>query len=90
MINGNVNEFVDHIYFGDELWFVYKNTKYFLEGLCIGGENKLYLFEIKENGAEYSWSISGSKYPAEKFLTAKFFDGKSFWEVEKEIKWVDE
>lgn len=25
----------------------------------------------------------------EAFEEAKIFDGKSFWEVEKEIKWVD-
>ena len=24
------------------------------------------------------------------FLSAKIFDGKSFWEVEKEIAWYDE
>lgn len=89
MRNGNINEFVDHIYYGDELWFVYKNTKYFLEGLCINGINKLRLYEIKENGAEYSWSVVGHGYPAESFLNAKIFDGKTFWEVEKEIEWVD-
>ena len=54
MINGDVNEFVNHIYYGDELWFVYKDTKYFLEGLCIDGENKLYLFEMKESGTDFS------------------------------------
>ena len=89
MKNGNVNEFVDHIYYGDELWFLYKDTKYFLEGLCINGESKLYLFEMKENGAEYSWPVSGHRYPAESFLNAKLFDGKSFWEIEKEVEWVD-
>ncbi len=89
MKNGNVNEFVDHIYYGDELWFIYKGTKYFLEGLCINGESGLYLFEIKEHGAEYCWPVTESKYPVESFLKAQVFDGKSFWEVEKEIEWVD-
>ena len=32
MKNGNVQEFVDHIHYGDELWFLYNDTKYFLEG----------------------------------------------------------
>lgn len=26
----------------------------------------------------------------EQFLKAKIFDGKSFWEVEKELAWYDE
>lgn len=89
MINGDVNEFVNHIYYGDELWFVYKDTKYFLEGLCIDGENKLHLFEMKEGGTDFSWPVSGHKYPAESFLNTKIFDGKTFWEVEKDIEWVD-
>lgn len=33
MIDDNVNEFVDHIQYGDELWFIYDNIKYFLEEL---------------------------------------------------------
>lgn len=70
-------------------WFVYKGTKYFLEGLCINGTNKLYLFEIKENEAEYSWSVSGNKYPVDSFLDEKIFNGKTFWEVEQDIEWVD-
>lgn len=30
--NGNVREFIDHIHYGDEFWFLYNGTKYFLEG----------------------------------------------------------
>lgn len=32
LINGNVSEFVNHIYYGDELWFRFKENKFFLEG----------------------------------------------------------
>ena len=31
MINGDYNEFINYIHYGDELWFVYEDTKYFLE-----------------------------------------------------------
>ena len=31
----------------------------------------------------------GVGFPAEEFLKAKIWDGKSFWEVEEEIEWVD-
>ena len=29
MKNGNVQEFVDHIHYGDELWFLYNGTNIF-------------------------------------------------------------
>lgn len=49
MIDGNVNEFVDHLQYGDELWFIYDNKKYFLEGLPENGIYKLFLYEIKKD-----------------------------------------
>ena len=35
----------------------------------------------------YGYGENGVK---EQFLKAKIFDGKSFWEVEKEMAWYDE
>lgn len=32
MINGNVNEFVSGLYYGDERWFLLNNKKYFIQG----------------------------------------------------------
>lgn len=29
MINGNYSEFLDHLYYGDELWIKYKGVVYF-------------------------------------------------------------
>ena len=33
MLNGDVNEFVDGLYYGDERVFLYKGQKYFIQGL---------------------------------------------------------
>ena len=49
MIDGNVNEFVDQIQYGDELWFIYDNIKYFLEELPENGVCKLFLYEIEKD-----------------------------------------
>ena len=32
MINGNANEFIDGLYYGDERFFMYNQKKYFIEG----------------------------------------------------------
>lgn len=89
MINGNIHEFMDHIYYGDELWFLYRGTKYFLEDWPGDKCLKLYLFEMIEGGKDYCWKGDMKHFPAEDFLKAKIWDGKSFWEVEQEIEWVD-
>ena len=33
MKNGNVNEFVDGLHYGDERIFLYRGQKFFIEGL---------------------------------------------------------
>lgn len=87
--NGNVNEFVDHIHYGDELWFIYQGKKYFLEGWTNDHRLDLYLYEMEENGGKYTWKGSKTDYPVEKFLKSKIWNGKSFWEAEKDMEWVD-
>lgn len=89
MKNGNVYEFVDRIYFGDELWFLYKGDKYFLEGWYDDGRLDLYLYKMTGDGEKYVWKGGASQYPVEEFLNAKIWDGKSFWEVEQDLEWVD-
>lgn len=89
MKNGNVQEFVDRIYYGDELWFLYNDTKYFLEGWIENDILELVLYEMKENGKDYKWEGDNNNYPVEEFLSDRIFDGKNFWEIENDITWVD-
>ena len=91
MINGNVSEFVDHIYYGDELVFLYQEQKFFLQGFFTNGTYTLYLDRWEPISNDYIWIGVGDahNYPVEEFLNAKLWGGKSFWEVEKEIEWVD-
>ena len=57
-------------------------------------ENKTYKNEHDEKGVLMNWetmemSASNEDALREKMLKAKYWDGKSFWEVEKELVWVD-
>lgn len=90
MKNGDVLEFVDHIYYGDELWFLYKKKKYFLEGWPNNGRLDLYLYEMANNEKKYIWKGNATHYPVKAFLEAKIWDGKSFWDIEQNIEWVDD
>lgn len=90
MKNGDVHEFVDNIHYGDELWFLYDGKKYFLEGLCNHGTPDLFLYEMVDGGKDYSWKGTPKHYPVEAFLEAKIWNGKSFWEVEQDMEWLDD
>ena len=91
MINGNTSDFVDKLYYGDELWFIYDDIKYLIQGHFEEGTYNLYLFIPYTAGTGYTWVGKGTKdsYPVEEFLNAPLFGGKSFWDVEADIEWVD-
>ena len=95
MINGDANEFIDGLYYGDERFFLYKGCKYFIEGYT---DEKglsmlnLYIMEDPDDpNNDFKWSAlaDGDHFPVEKFEKAPIFNGKTFWEVEKDIEWVD-
>lgn len=96
MINGDVNEFVERISHGDELWFIYKGDLFFLEGLTLNGESRLYLYNMSKIprtgiGEWFSEPISQGQhyYPVQEFLNLRIWDGKTFWEAENIMEWTD-
>ncbi len=91
MINGNANEFIDGLYYGDERFFIYNQKKYFIEGWTENDKLMLILYIIEDPQNKFEWSAvsNNNNYPVDKFETADIFDGKTFWEVEKDIEWVD-
>ena len=57
-------------------------------------DNKTYQDICNEDGKRIDFGQIDMKNPTEetlreKFLKAKIWDGKSFWEVEKELTWLD-
>ena len=100
MINGNVKEFVDNLYYGTEMYFIFRNHKYFIQGWRKDTVFSLFLdydYETEpfdENNPEcqkYIWQYSSAD-PSEcvkAFLDAPLWGGKTFYEVEQEITWTD-
>lgn len=91
MINGDVNEFIDGLYYGDERFFLYEGNKYFLQGYCVDGKPMLELYVIENPAVDFEWHMisHNNEYPVKMFENAKIFNNKSFWEIEKEIEWVE-
>lgn len=91
MINGNAGEFIDGLYYGDERFFLYDERKYFIQGYYVDGKPALIMYILEPPDNEFKWeSISkNNSYPVEEFENAEIFNNKSFWNIEREIEWVD-
>lgn len=91
MINGNIDEFMDKLWSGEELIYTYNGKKYFSQGYIM--DDGKYRFELQrwEPDADILWKTEGlsNQDSLEAFLKEPLFDGKTFLEVEKEIEWVD-
>lgn len=49
--------------------------------------------EVEENapfGKEWTGRGDAYNYPVDDFLAAAIWEGKSFWDIEGEIEWVDD
>lgn len=91
MINGRAEEFIQGLHYGDERFFLYKGNKYFIQGYYENGKPllELYILEPADNDFKCEIVSADNNYPVADFENAKIFHGKSFWEIEKDIEWVD-
>lgn len=95
MINGNTNEFFDNMYHGDEFEISYKEKQYFIQSYY--NDFKTYIHEIIvkqtnpkiDNDTIFECKSNNPQKNIEDFQNAKILEGKSFWEVEQEITWID-
>ena len=92
MINGDTREFINGLYYGDERFFYYNGVKYFIQGYFVNGKPTLEVYILEPSNSDFKWQAvsQGNDYPVEEFEDAKIFDGKSFWDIESQIEWVDE
>lgn len=97
MIDGDVKEFVDNLYYGTEMYFLFRGKKYFVQGWYEDGIHHLTLeieepYDSKDPLCQgYVWSHESKERGecAQAFLNAPIWDGKKFYEVEKEMTWTD-
>ena len=95
MINGDVNIFLENLYYGNEMNFAYADKQYFIQGWT---KNKIFTLELcqtipittNEGYCIWKYSSNDSQEVVSKFLEEKLFNGKTFWAVEQEIEWLEE
>ncbi len=91
MINGDPHDFIETIYSGQDVPYSFRGRKYWFQGY---NKAEGFFMEIYHCDPPYDdiWSYFGSDSErcGNAFLEARIFDGKTFWEVEQEIEWLDE
>ena len=94
MINGNPHDFVDTAYSGQDIIFLFHGIKYWFQGYTIkeDGTNHMEVFQYQPPSDNYIWECNSDSIEKclAAFLEAPIFDGKTFWEAESEIEWVDD
>ncbi|MCC8192072.1 MAG: hypothetical protein LIO41_03415 [Ruminococcus sp.] len=92
MINGNPNSFLDVVYTGQDIVYIYQCIKYWFQGYTTANGFHMGIFQYQPLSEGFIWEhdAPSAQECKEAFETAPIFDGKSFWKVESEMEWVDE
>ena len=92
MINGDPYEFLDMVYSGQEILYSYNGIRYFYQGYCKNDVFYMEIFKYDFSNEGFVWKIKTDidANSIEIFENAPIFEGKTFWEVEKEIEWLDD
>jgi len=92
MKNGNITEFIDKLYMGEELLFEYDGQEYFVQGWIEGEKAVMVLDRCSDKDFEdYIWKSECKTMLdcAENFLNAEMWDKKSFLQIQSEVLWKD-
>lgn len=95
MKNGNVDEFIDHTTY-EECAVMYRGTKYFFYGMRFHKEKGVYSYDIAQwdaFGDHVRYVFQTTSDTPDKllaiFYATPLWDGRTFWEAESEMEWVD-
>lgn len=94
MINGNITEFIDQLYYGQEIVFVYNEYRYFIQGWWSDNkkEASMVLTDMESDPSSgYLWEYHSDsmKECAEAFLISPIWDGKDFLQIQESVIWSD-
>jgi len=94
MIDGKLTDFIDSLYYGQEMVFMYQDVKYFIQGWWNDDTTiaTLVLDIVNtEPFSGYLWEHHDKSMIkcAESFLAAPIWEGKDFIQIEADVTWVD-
>lgn len=92
MKNGDVNDFLNQLYYGGELVFEYAGIRYFIQGWTTSDRNFMALdYVSNEKFKKYIWTHEAAtmKECADAFLSAPIWNGNNFSQIQEEVTWSD-
>ena len=94
MIGGNYTEFIDLLTYGEELVFIFKEKKYFLQGWWNDDKTQATMVLTAVDDSDfngYLWECHQNHMSkcADSFLSEPLWDGKNFNQIQEEVIWSD-
>ena len=91
MINGKPSDFIETVYSGQDIPFLFRGKKFWFQGYDKDGKCHMEVMECFPP-YNYRWECNDVNYQncGDAFQKAPIFDGRTFWAVEQEIEWLDE
>ncbi len=95
MKGGNVNKFIDQTTY-EECAVLYKGIKYFFHGLIYDTEKNIYSYviDVWDKSGNYEKTVfdktaSSAEECLELAQNEPIYEGKTFWEAESDMEWVE-
>lgn len=95
MIDGNATEFIDKLSYEDH-YVIFQGKKFFINGCQTKKDENgnimsviLEVYNLSDNKTIFSTTKSSAFECIKAFEKAEIWEGKSFWEAENSIEWVD-
>lgn len=93
MIGGKSSQFIDRIYTCQDTVYIYRGVKYWFQGYTMENQTvHMEIFQYQPPGKGFVWEYSGANIEecVTAFLEARIFNGKTFWDAEQDINWIDD
>ena len=88
MINGDPHDFVETVYSGQDIPYIFRGKKYWFQGYSTDDGFHMEVMECFPP-YDYIWEYDAEcQECGDVFQTAPIFDGKMFWDAEQEIEWT--
>lgn len=93
MIGGNPNDFLDRIYSCQDTIYIYGGIKYWFQGYMPDSDTvhmEIIQYQPASNKEIWSHDATTIEQCVQAFVDAPLFHGKTFWDAEQDIAWVDD
>jgi len=91
MINGDLDAFLEDLHIGNNLYIRYEGSGYFIQGFCRGDVFHLekWNYSMLDDKEFWEFNDEGPDKCVKDFLETPMWNGKKFYEAEKDMEWIE-